>query len=440
MEQLEALTEFISNSVSPFHVVQNVQDTLNKHGFREVKIEDKIDSSCGNQFYVNIHGSSLVAFSIGNDFTNTNRTVNLRIVSTHTDFPCFKLKPNSDVNIDITKEQGYLKLNTEVYGGPILNTWLDRPLSIAGRLILRGKTSFDTKELLFHHKDPIITIPNLAIHMNRDVNKGVELNRQKDLLPLAGIVSKNNEQEQYSFINEIVQSQLEQNHIDPKDLLDYELYVIQCEEGCKLGLHQEFYSSPRLDNLTSVFAQLSAICQVKNKDGINVAIFYDNEEIGSKTKQGASSNIINLLLEKVYTAYGKSRERMIDDILNGMMVSCDVAHAVHPNAMEKSDITNRVMLNGGIVLKIAANQSYANDAVTSAIVKQICEREQVPFQVFANRSDMPGGQTLGSISSTVLPMRTIDIGIPLLAMHSARELMGSEDLKKLEKFLTGFYS
>lgn len=438
MEQIIDLGAFIQKSVSPFHVVQNIKDLLEKNGYKEIQLDDEIDPNIGGKFYIDIYGSSLAAFSVGKDFTNQVRKTNLRVVSSHTDFPCFKLKPNSDMTVKITDKEGYLKLNTEVYGGPILNTWMDRPLSVAGRLILKGESCFETREVLFDYKEPLLTIPNLAIHMNRNVNKGVELNRQKDMLPVAGIFENNKDVS--FFVQEIIQEQLKEQHISEEELLDFEIYVYQCEQGCTLGLHKEMYSSPRLDNLTSVYAELNAILNVQNDKGMNVALFYDNEEIGSKTKQGASSNIINLILEKIYTAYGRTRAQLIDDILAGMMISCDVAHAAHPNAMEKSDPTNKVMLNGGIVLKISANQSYANDAITTAIVKQICEQGDIPYQVFTNRSDMQGGQTLGSIGSTVLPMRTVDIGIPLLAMHSARELMGAEDVKKLEKFLTGFYS
>ena len=260
------------------------------------------------------------------------------------------------------------------------------------------------------------------------------------MLPVIGLF---NEDENYEdIVQKLIVEELKKQgrNIDKEDISDYELFIYQAEKGSTIGVYDEMYSSPRLDNLTSVFAQMRAIVNCDRQDGINMAIFYDNEEIGSATKQGAASQIIMLILEKMYVALGYNRDDMINDILSGMMVSIDVAHATHPNSPEKSDRTNKVSLNGGIVIKESASQSYANDAQGISAVKSICEKFGCKYQTFVNRSDMPGGRTLGSISSTVLPMRTIDIGIPLLAMHSSRELMGKNDEKNLEKFLTGFYS
>ena len=260
------------------------------------------------------------------------------------------------------------------------------------------------------------------------------------MFPVIGLF---NENENYDdIVQKLIIEEIKKQGRDiaKEDISDYELFIYQTERGSTIGAYDEMYSSPRLDNLTSVFAQMRAIVNCDRHDGINLAIFYDNEEIGSTTKQGAASQVIMLILEKIYVALGYDRDYMINDILSGMMVSIDVAHATHPNLPEKSDITNKVSLNGGIVIKESASQSYANDAQGISAVKSICEKFDCKYQIFVNRSDMPGGRTLGSISSTVLPMRTIDIGIPLLAMHSSRELMGKNDEKNLEKFLTGFYS
>jgi aspartyl aminopeptidase len=439
-QYINELSSFINNSVTPFHTVNTIREYLSANNYEELKADEPFKIETGRRYYINIYDSTLIAFNIGADIRNSKGKVNLRCSASHTDSPCFKVKPEYMIKEALGKDEGYVKLNTEVYGGPILNTWLDRPLSIAGKVVIKGKEWYDSETRFIDVKKPVLTIPNLAIHMNREVNKGVELNRQKDMMPVIGLF---NENENYDdIVQKLIIEEIKKQGRDiaKEDISDYELFIYQTERGSTIGAYDEMYSSPRLDNLTSVFAQMRAIVNCDRQDGINLAIFYDNEEIGSATKQGAASQVIMLILEKIYVALGYDRDYMINDILSGMMVSIDVAHATHPNLPEKSDITNKVSLNGGIVIKESASQSYANDAQGISAVKSICEKFDCKYQIFVNRSDMPGGRTLGSISSTVLPMRTIDIGIPLLAMHSSRELMGKNDEKNLEKFLTGFYS
>ena len=459
------LEENIRRSVSPYHTVENVGTLYRKEGFMELKPGEPFSLQPGGRYFVSVYGSTLAAFVIRTPDGNRERP-NLRIACSHTDVPTFKLKPRCGIPADIGGDRGYLKLNTEVYGGPILNTWLDRPLSLAGRVAVRGRNCFSPVMIPADFKEPVLTIPNLAIHMNRDVNKGIELNRQKDMLPLAAVREHIKEGlPQALFQEKLLEAvnrqaavcrngskALEKERFEWEDILDYELFLYQWESGCRIGLDSSMYSSPRLDNMTSVYGitagLLNASAGVSEKTGdtkpeqcgIDIAMYFDNEEIGSRTKQGAGSNVLLLLLEKIYLALGKSREEMINDIFNGFMLSVDVAHAAHPNAMEKSDITNRVMLNSGIVIKESANQAYAGDVAAVSTIKQMCEEQDIPYQVFVNRSDMAGGQTLGSILSSSVPVRTIDIGVPVLAMHSARELMGAEDKKNLEKLLTVFYS
>lgn len=457
VKMTEGLKAFIAGSVSPFHTVAAVKERLLEKQFTEISLTEDFSLQAGGRYFVSLYDSSLAAFTIG-DRIKPDRidhgSACLRLVSSHTDFPAFKLKPDCMIYAGNKSGTGYLKLNTEVYGGPILNTWMDRPLAVAGRLLVRGKDAFLPQSILVDTKRPVLVIPNLAIHMNRDVNKGVELNRQKDMLPITALVDSKiwkPAEKQAAVPNEAQETMkdvvllffgevLQEMEIAREEILDYELYLYNCEEGCVVGVDSQMYSSPRLDNLVSVYAQTEAIIKAERQDGVNLALYFDNEEIGSKTKQGAASFLVPLLLEKIYAGLRRERSRMINDILSGVMLSVDVAHAVHPNVPEKSDITNQVMLNGGIVLKIAASQSYANDGVGTAMVRAICKEQAIPCQSFVNRSDLAGGQTLGAISSTVLPMRTMDVGIPLLAMHSARELMGVEDEKNLEKFLTVFYS
>lgn len=449
---LEEFKCFIEKAVTPFHTVCAVSKLLEEKDFKELKMEGKYDIVPGGKYYINVYDSSLFAFTVGEDFNPSYiGECNLRCTASHTDFPGFKLKPNAKMCLDNVNGGGYVKLNTEVYGGPILNTWMDRPLSLGGRIIVKGKTLFDSGQQLVDAGKPVLIIPNLAIHMNRDVNKGVELNRQKDMLPLAAVFTGNcssiekdtadkSLHDSDFVIDVLLKDELNKKGIKKEDVLDYELYLYACDKAERIGISGEMFSAPRLDNLTSVFAQTMAIANVYRNTGINAAVFYDNEEIGSRTKQGAAASTIMLILEKIYAVLGCDRNKLIDDVLNGIMISCDAAHATHPNSPEKSDLTNRILLNKGIVIKQAANQSYSNDSYGTALVRQICEKYRIDYQIFANRSDMAGGQTLGAISSTVMPFRTVDIGLPMLSMHSSRELIGSYDLKKLEKFLTGFYS
>lgn len=466
------LEPFINRAVSPFHTIHAVKDILQKNGFTELQYDEAFDIKQGGKYYIDIYASSLMAFTVGKDFLKDGHRIAARVrcTSSHTDFPGFKIKPNSLIAAENKSGSGYVKINTEVYGGPILNTWLDRPLSAAGRLVVREKafgmsekdhhdsSPFKVRSILVDAKKPVMIIPNLAIHMNREVNKGVELNRQKDMLPIIALTEgfsseqlcreNNQNTEETNKVNlhntDIVEllfsDRLKELGISQDDILDYELYIYNTDKGEAVGINSEMYAAPRLDNLTSVFAQTNALVTGNRDDGLNIALYFDNEEIGSRTKQGAASNIISLLLEKIYISLGYDRNHMIDDILSGMMISVDVAHAAHPNSPEKSDPTNAVMLNKGIVIKIAASQSYANDAIGTSVIKGLCSEHHIDCQVFVNKSDMPGGQTLGAVSSTVLPFRTIDIGIPLLAMHSSRELMGMKDEKNLEKFLTVYYS
>ena len=424
-EAIRKLDEFIGKSVSPFHTVMSVAEQFKKNGFRELKMNKVWQLEENEKYYVKIYDSSIMAFTIGN---MENVKDALRIVSAHTDFPCFKIKPQPDIY-----DNKYHKINTEVYGGAILNTWLDRPLSVAGKVTYRGDDAFSPRTEYVNIDEPILTIPNVAIHMNRDVNKGIELNKQKDMLPVCGLIS--DEINKSDFMTSLLAKCGSE-----KDVLGYELYIYQWENGDIIGLDGSMFSSPRLDNITSVKAATEALCRAGIRDGINMVVCFDNEEIGSRTKQGAASNVLSMMIEKIFISLGYGREEFIDYILNGFMISADVAHGIHPCSPEKNDITNKPYLNGGTVIKMAASQSYANDAQAVAVIKELAKQSQSDVQIFVNRSDMPGGSTLGSITSSVLPMRTIDIGVPILAMHSARELMGVKDQENIEKLLTCFFT
>jgi aspartyl aminopeptidase len=421
------LLSYIKTATSPYQVVEEGIKTLKESGFEEVKMKESWKLKAGGAYYIKPYGTSLFAFTIGEDWKAGQ---NLRIAAAHTDHPGFRLKPNAEMAAG-----AYCKLNTEVYGGPILNTWMDRPLSIAGRVALKSIDPFHPEMRLIDFKKPLLTIPNLAIHINREVNKGVELNKQTDTIPVIATLkeslNKNN------FFITYVAKELE---VKAEDILDYDLYIYNAEEGNLIGMEEDFISCPRLDNLTSVWALLKGIINGRRREGINFIALYDNEEIGSRSKQGADSALLTIMLEKIYEGLlVDKRTSLYEDVSEGILLSVDVAHGVHPNRPEKYDPVNYTKLNGGVVFKIDSNQKYTYDTEAIAVVQQICQLYDVPYQKFVNRSDMPGGMTLGPMISSWLPMKTVDLGVPLLGMHSSRELMGTSDQEYLEKLIKGFF-
>lgn len=423
----QELLQYIKKATSPFHVILESEERLKKAGFTELELSKNWTLTKAGKYYVKAYGTTLFAFTVGE---NLSDTLNFRIAAAHTDHPCFKIKPNAEMS-----NQDYLKLNTDVYGGPIVNTWLDRPLSIAGKVAIRSEQVFQPEIRYVDFESPLLTIPNLAIHMNREVNKGVELNRQSDTLPVLGLLKETLNKDQ--FFLEYLAKKL---GVDVKDILDFDLYVYNCEEGCMVGMDEDFISAPRLDNLTSCYALLEAIIHGTRTKDVNVIALFDNEEIGSKTKQGADSNLLGFVLEKICDALSYNHTDFYNAILGSMFLSVDVAHAIHPNRTEKSDPTNQVKLNEGFVIKLNSNQKYATDSEAIGIVQQICDSKEIKYQKYVNRSDIAGGGTLGSITSSWLPMMTVDMGIPMLAMHSARETMGAKDQAYLQAMVHEFFS
>lgn len=423
----EHLTAFLEKAVSPYHAVEACKEVLESAGFEEVHLKNKWQIKQGGKYFMCHFGSTLIAFTVGEDYQPGD---GFRIAACHTDFPCFRVKPNPEMT-----ENQYLKLNVEPYGGMILNTWLDRPLSMAGRVSLRSENMFKPELRLVDFKKPMFLIPNLAIHMNRKVNEGVELNKQTDMLPLCGLYEEPSEKE--GFFSKLLAEEL---NVEKEDILEYELNLYNADKPETTGLKDEFLSAPRLDNMTSVLAILDGIAKGERKRGINVACFFDNEEIGSRTKQGAGSAILNIVLEKLSDTLNPGCGMFVENMAESILLSVDVAHGLHPNQPGKSDPTHKNILGRGFVIKEAASQSYATDSEAVAILRQLCDSENIPYQRFANRSDSAGGGTLGSIASALLPVLTMDVGVPLLAMHSARELMGIEDQKSLEKMVEAFYT
>jgi len=424
MNNLHGFFEFINNSTSPFHVVKNCSEILENEGFECLSFEKQWNLKKGGSYYLKFYDTTLFAFKIGNDI---NKDMILRIATAHTDFPSFRIKPNP-----VMKEKSYMRLNTEVYGGVILSSWYDRALSVSGKVALKSDHLFETHEVLVDFVSPIMVIPNLAIHLNKDVNKGVEINKQTDILPLLGTPDEENDN-----FNELLAKQL---NVSADDIIDYDLFIYNVEKAKTVGINNKFICAPRLDDLSAVYAVLQGIVSnVCDKD-IHMVCLFDNEEVGNHTKQGCASHFTSILFEKIFESLGKSRLNLYEVMLKSTIISNDVAQAYHPNFSSKFDPTNRAEINKGIVIKIDTTQKYAFDTGAVAIVQQLCDEHSIHYQKYVNRSDVTAGSTMGPVISSLLPIRTIDIGIPLLAMHSAIETMGAKDQESMVRFMTAYFS
>ncbi len=408
--ETKELLDFIASAPSPCHTVTASAEKLRRAGFEELELGGAWQLSRGGRYFVRVYGTTLLAFTVG-------AAGPLRMAAAHTDFPCFRLKPAAGL-----VREGYGLLNVETYGGLILRSWLDRPLGLAGKVVLRGEDAFHPEMRLVDFGRPLVTIPSLAIHMDREVNKEGALNPQKDMLPLAALFGGEAEEDWW------MQALAELAGVPAEDILSYELSTYPWEQGCTLGLAEDLVSSPRLDNLTSVWACLEGLVAATKdgvSDGVRLVALFDNEEVGSRTKQGAGSAVLMEVLRRIYAA--EDGARLSAALAGGFLLSVDVAHGLHPNHMSKSDPAVRPVLGGGVVIKQAASQAYAGDAEAVAIVRALCEERGIAHQDFVNRSDSRGGSTLGSIASALVPVRTMDVGVPILAMHSARETMGAAD-------------
>ncbi len=408
--ETKELLDFIASAPSPCHTVTASAEKLRRAGFEELELGGAWQLSRGGRYFVRVYGTTLLAFTVG-------AAGPLRMAAAHTDFPCFRLKPAAGL-----VREGYGLLNVETYGGLILRSWLDRPLGLAGKVVLRGADAFHPEVRLVDFGRPLVTIPSLAIHMDRAVNKEGALNPQKDMLPLAALFGGEADEDWW------MQALAELSGVPAEDILSYELSTYPWEQGCTLGLAEELVSSPRLDNLTSVWACLEGLMAATKDsvpEGVRLVAVFDNEEVGSRTKQGAGSAVLMEVLRRIYAA--EDGARLSAALAGGFLLSVDVAHGLHPNHMSKSDPAVRPVLGGGVVIKQAASQAYAGDAEAVAIVRALCEERGIAHQDFVNRSDSRGGSTLGSIASALVPVRTMDVGVPILAMHSARETMGAAD-------------
>lgn len=410
------LLQFISASPSRFHAVANIALRLSNEGYEELKEASEWELKAGGKYYVTRNLSSIIAFKIGEgDIKGFN------IMASHSDSPTFKIKPNAELET----LGHYIKLNTEKYGGMLCSTWLDRPLSVAGRVMVSNGSKI--KSVLVNVDEDLLMIPNVAIHMNRNANEGLSYNAQTDMLPIIG-----NEKSKGHLMSKIASYA----GVKESDIIGTDLFLYNRMAGTVWGADSEYVSSSQLDDLQCAYATLQGFIVGGHDETVSMLCVFDNEEVGSRTQQGAESDFLLSTVERICDGIGKSKAMMLP---SSFMVSADNAHAVHPNHPEYADPTNKPYINEGIVIKFNGNQRYATDAVSHTVFERICRSVGVPTQTYCNRSDIPGGSTLGNISTAKVSLNTVDIGLAQLAMHSSYETAGTMDTLYLERASAEFY-
>ncbi|VWL85674.1 M18 family aminopeptidase [Oceanivirga miroungae] len=419
--------EFIDECATTYHVVKGLSDILDENGF--VRLNPYVSWSLkeGGRYYVKKTNTTVVAFTIPNKL---NLEKGFKIFGCHTDSPSIRIKPNPEM---ITNNM--LRLNTEVYGGPNLSTWFDRSLGIAGRVVLKTDDVFRPKTEIIKIEDKAVVIPSLCIHQNRDVNNGYKIDKQNDILPIIALVNSNFEKDNYLL--KLIAKQMK---IEVSDILDFDLALYPLEKGILVGMNDEMMQSTKMDNLLSVYAGIIALAESGNDSGkINVYAAFDNEEIGSSTKQGADSEYLSRILERICYSLSLNRQNFLEMLANSFMLSCDTGHVAHPSFPNKKDPTNQCEMNKGVSLKLSVNQRYTSDGFSMAVIKQIAKNAGLNLQYFVNRSNEIGGSTIGPLSSTHLDIDSVDIGIPILSMHSIKELCGIYDLFDLKNLTKEFF-
>lgn len=414
------LLTFIKNSPSAFHSIASITKILNREGFIELKETEPFSLKQGEKYYVVRNMSSIIAFKVGSNLKN----VNFQIVASHSDCPGFKVKPNSEINVN----NQYLKLNVEGYGGMLCAPFLDRPLSLAGRVMIKEDRFLKQKLLNFDRN--LLSIPNVAIHMNRKANEGYQYNMAVDMMPTLSLNTS-------LTLKQLIADELQ---VSAEMILGYDLYLYHHAEGYFWGAEEEFISAPKLDDLQCAYTTLMGFIKGSNEQNISVYCCFDNEEVGSMTRQGADSDFLSATLRRITLSLQMNEEEHACVLARSFMISADNAHALHPTHPELSDPQNQVYLNQGIVIKYNAAQSYTSDSLSASIFQKICEQVAVPYQFFTNRSDLRGGGTLGNISGSHVSIPSVDIGLPQLAMHSCMETAGNLDNDYMVKAIKEFYS
>ena len=412
---IESLLQFMDASVCNFLAVDTIKQMLSKNGYVEKRIEQPLQCQPGDKFFVTKNDSAIFAIKIG---SRPISETGFKIITAHSDSPCFRIKPHPEM----LSGDRLVRLNTEVYGGPILYTWFDRPLSLAGRVILRGESALKPVTRLLKIDEPILMIPHLAIHFNRSVNEGNALSKQKDMLPILTRIS-----ESLSANGLLVNYIAKSLNVAVDDILDFDMFLYNTQPATLTGLNKEFVMSGRLDDLSMAHAAITAIIEATDDDATCISAIFDNEETGSGTKQGAHSPVLSNLLRRIAECQGVNFDGFCQAVGRSFMISADNAHAFHPNYAEKYDPTNHPALGGGPVIKINANCKYMTDAHSAAIFKSLCDEAGAPCQYFVNHSDVAGGSTLGNIFTGQLDIEGVDVGNPLLAMHSACETGSTDD-------------
>lgn len=420
---IKDLLEFIDKSPINYFAVENSKNLLKKNNFIELKEGEKWKLEKGKRYFLERSGTALVAFSVGDDIKE-----GFDIIGSHTDSPTFKIKSKGEMT-----SNGFLKLNVEGYGGMIVSSWFDRSLSLAGKVVFKEKDKLSSK-LVKIDKD-LLTIANCAIHINRELNSGYKYNMQDELSPIIGQISDTFKKE--GFLQKLLAKNLD---IDYKDIVDFDLSLFDRQKGSILGAGDEFIQVGRLDNLASVHQSLHALINSENKDKFNICILNDNEEIGSNTRSGAGSTFLENTLERIATNLGYDREDYLIALSNSYLISADLAHSIHPNYPNLYDHTNNTRINGGIGIKVASNGAYSTSIETRARFLKHAQNVGAGIQTFHNRSDKVGGSTIGPIVSTKLGIKSIDVGVPILAMHSIRELGGVKDHIEAINIFTDFYN
>lgn len=419
----QGLFDFIDQSPTAFQAVGMLEKALKEEGFIYLPETSRWACQKGGKYYTKKNNSSLIAFEVGQQLDHYS----FNMVASHLDSPTFKVKPNSLIKTDNT----YVKLNVEGYGGMLCATWFDRPLSLAGRVMVKAGNTY--KQVLVNIDKDLLMIPNVAIHMNRAANDGYKYNQQVDMLPLMAL-----DMESKDPLQDLLAQELK---VEKETILSYDLFLYARDKGRVWGLNNDFIACSRIDDLECTYCELQAFLEADIKpNAINVACFFDNEEVGSRTRQGAASTFLYDCLQRLNQSLGFNDSRYYEAIGSSMMLSADNAHAVHPNHPELSDPTNRVYMNKGIVIKFNAAQSYTSDSLSAAIFMDLCNRAGVPYQTFTNRSDLRGGGTLGNISAANVSLSTVDIGLAQLAMHSAYEVAGQKDIEYMIKAMRELYN
>lgn len=427
MNYTKGLLSYIDKATTAVRAVSTGIEMLEKEGFRALDMGDTWMVEPGGSYYLRPYPSTLIAFTVGSTkFVQCG----YHIITSHTDSPSFRVKGKAEVPTN-----GFMKLNVDVYGGPILYSWFDRPLSMAGQVILKSDDLLKPKVVEVDFKRSILTIPSLAIHFERKTNEGLTFDRQKNLLPIMQMMTDELEKEDYLL--KVIAKEI---GCDVAEILDFDLFIYNNEKGEIIGYDETMISAPRIDNLAMVYSSIEALIESKHHDGINLIACFDNEEIGSATKQGADSMLLHKVVERISIALKKQPEQRYRMYDSSFIISCDGAHASHPNAVEKNDITNEVHMGKGVTIKFSINQQYSTDAISSGAFMQLCEKADVPVQKMYNRSGIRGGLSMGPLVDKYLPMRTVDVGIPMLAMHSARELASVTDLNDCIKVLKTFFT